>query len=301
MARIPLRKRLRRAMRYLALRVAGALLACFPLRAALALGRLAGDAAFLLAAGERRRSLEHLARALPELPAGERRVIARECFRSLGESAAELSQLGRIDPLLSSYVELSPGDEATLRSVLKGQGAVAITGHIGSWELLFRRFVRGGFDAYAVGKENPDPRLTAWIDRLRGPGRTIWRAAEGGARQLLRTFRANAILALLIDQDTRVQGHFVPFFGELAFTPRAAADLALRMGAGVVAVFIHRRPEGGHRIAVRTISFEPTGDREADSLALTAAMTREIEGEIRRFPRDWVWMHRRWKTRPSGG
>ena len=173
-----------------------------------------------------------------------------------------------------------------------------ITGHVGNWELFFRRFVAAGFDAHAVGKEQNNARLTAWMDRLRGPGRTIWRGQPGAARQLLKTLRSNGVLAMLIDQDTKVQGVFVPFFGDLAWTPRASAELALRTGAGVAAMFCHRKPGGGHVVSGGAVAYVPTGDFEADVVGLTAAMTRAIEDDVRRAPAEWVWMHRRWKTRP---
>lgn len=196
--------------------------------------------------------------------------------------------------MLESYVELDSAARAAIEGGLaRGHGVLAVTGHIGNWELLFRRFVRAGYPAVAVGREAADARLTAWIERVRGEGRTIWRGEAGSSRKLLRAFRENWIVAMLIDQDTKVQGVFVPFFGELAHTPRAPADLALRTGAAVVAVFIHRREGGGHRITTRPVA--PSGDPGT----LTAAMTAAIEAEIRACPEEWVWMHRRWKTRPS--
>ncbi|HEY0839807.1 MAG TPA: lysophospholipid acyltransferase family protein, partial [Vulgatibacter sp.] len=168
-----------------------------------------------------------------------------------------------------------------------------------NWELLFRRIVTSGRPAYAVGAELSHGGLTAIVEKVRGPGRTIWRGAEGASRKLLRAFREDAFLAMLIDQDTKVQGVFVPFFGHLAHTPRAAADLARRTGAGVVTVFIHRKPGGGHRIAARRIEWTPGADADRDAVALTAAMTAAIEEAIRASPHEWVWMHRRWKTRPG--
>src|SRR5262249_61815652 len=116
------------------------------------------------------------------------------------------------------------------------------TGHIGSWELLMRRCLQAGYPVIAVGREAPDERTTALIDRMRGAGKTIWRGAPSAGRQLLRAFRDNHIVAMLIDQDTRVQGLFVPFFGEAAFTPRAPAHLALRTGPTIVSIFLHRPP-----------------------------------------------------------
>lgn len=294
--RPPLRKRVKRGLRFQALRLLLVLVRLLPFSVALALGRTLGGLAGKLLGRDRRLALAHLRKALPER-GDEHEAIVDGMFRNLGEGAAELAFADRIDPM--AYVDVTPEAKDALDSILAGgKGAIVITGHVGNWELFFRRFVAAGYDARAVGKEQNDPRLTAWMERLRGPGRTIWRGAPGAARQLLKTLRENGVLAMLIDQDTKVQGVFVPFFGDLAWTPRAAADLALRTGAGVAALFTHRKPGGGHVVSGRRVEFTPTGDLEADVVGLTAAMTRAIEDEVRRVPTEWVWMHRRWKTRP---
>lgn len=296
--RPPLAKRIKRGARFFAIKGLLAAVQLVPFRLALPLGRLFGATAYHLFGRDRRLALEHLARAFPEKSPAEHDAIARRMFRSLGEMGMEIAQIRKVDRRLLDYVEVPPEAQALILGAATGRGAITVTGHIGNWELLFRRFVRGGWSAYAVGKEQADARVTALIEDLRGEGLTIWRGAEGSTRKLLRAFRDNALLAMLIDQDTAVQGVFVPFFGELAYTPRAAADLALRTGAGVVAVFIHRKPGGGHLVTARPVPFEATGDAQADAVALTAAMTAEIETDIRAHPHEWVWMHRRWKTRP---
>lgn len=297
---VPLRKRLRRFLRGYAILGLLALLGLLPLRVALGFGRWAGRLAYRLLGGERRRSLAHLALAFPEKSQAEREAIARRMFESLGESAMELAQLRTIDRVLGSYVRLDPAARALLERVGDGAGAVMVTGHVGNWELLMRRCVHAGLKAYAVGKASHDPRFTRLMAKVRGADRVIWRGEPGASRRILRVFREEGLLALLIDQDTKVQGVFVPFFGRLAHTPRAAADLALRFDAGVAAIFIHRRPEGGHEITAREIP-KPRAKGEEAVVELTAAMTRAIEEEIRAHPHEWVWMHQRWKTRPEAG
>lgn len=295
---VPFRKRARRFLRAHALLLLLALLGLLPLPLALRFGRWAGRMAFRLLGGERRRALAHLALAFPEKSEEERRTIARRMFESLGESALELAKLPAIDRILDRYIRFAPAAKETLKRLASGSGAVMITGHIGNWELLLRRCIHAGFDAYAVGKESHDPRFTRLMEKVRGKERVIWRGAPGASRQMLRVFRQNGYLALLIDQDTKVQGVFVPFFGRLAHTPRSPADLALRTGAGVAAIFIHRLPEGGHEISVRELS-KPEGSGEEAVVELTTAMNQAIEEEIRRHPHEWVWMHERWKTRPN--
>jgi KDO2-lipid IV(A) lauroyltransferase len=149
-----------------------------------------------------------------------------------------------------------------------------------------------------VAREAQDPRLTALLDRSRRKAgvRVLWRGSKGLARDLLRLLRDGGFVGLLIDQDTDVQGYFVPFFGRPAFTPRAAGDLAVRTGAPMLFGCVHRLAPSVHRVTLRRIEAPRTGDREQDSRALTAAATRAIEDEVRARPDEWVWMHRRWRT-----
>jgi KDO2-lipid IV(A) lauroyltransferase len=294
---VPLRKRMRREFRVRALLLALPLLRVLPLWAGAALGRLA----WYLVPRQRRLSQQHLAIAFPEKSPGERARIGRESFANLALSALEALRADRLD--IERAVELSPDDEALLRRAhAQGRGVVVVTGHIGAWELFARRIAALGMPCGTVAKEAHDPRITRFLDesRRRSGVRVFWRGAPLSARELLRFLRdQHGLLGLLIDQDTRVAGHFVPFFGRPAFTPRAAGDLAAHLGAPLVVGCAHRLARGVHRIALRTIEIERTGNRDADSLALTAAATQALESEIRQNPAEWVWMHPRWHTQTA--
>jgi len=301
----PLLKRARRSLRSALVRAAIQLVGLLPLRLALGLGALAGRLAYHLAAKDRRLALEHLALAFPERSAEERRAIAREMFVRFGLNAFELAAVRRYDARLESYVEFEP--PGLLQEVFaRGKGIVFVTGHIGSWELLARRIARAGIPSVVIGRPNSDARLNALVDRFRTEGgvSTLWRENPDTGRAIIRTFRQGKALGILIDQDTRVQGVFVPFFGRLAFTPRAAADFAVRFGAPLMVGTIHRkgqRASDGHRLEMAEIpvSRDPT-DREAEVVRLTAICTAALEQAIRKHPTEWVWMHRRWRTRPPG-
>jgi Kdo2-lipid IVA lauroyltransferase/acyltransferase len=291
---VPLRKRMRRELRVRALLVALPLLRALPLWAGAALGRLA----WYLVPRQRRLAQEHLAIAFPEKGEAERAQIGRESFANLAVSALESLRADRLD--IERVVELLPEDESLLRRTHgQGKGVVVATGHIGAWELFARRIAALGIPCGTVAKEAHDPRITRLLEESRGRAgvRVFWRGAPLSARELLRFLRdQRGILGLLIDQDTRVAGHFVPFFGRPAFTPRAAGDLAAHLGAPLMVGCAHRLARGMHRIALRTIDVARTGNRDADSVALTAAATQALESEIRKNPAEWVWMHPRWHT-----
>ena len=290
------RKRFRRELRVRALLAAMPLLRVLPLGA----GALLGWLAWYLVPRQRRLAQAHLALAFPEKSEAERTRVGRASFVNLGRAALEAARADHLD--IRKAVELAPDGERLLRaSQAEGKGVVLVTGHIGAWELFARRIAALGFPCGTVAKEAQDPRITALLQRSREAAglRVFWRGDKMSARQMLRFLRSGGMLGFLIDQDTRVAGHFVPFFGRSAFTPRAAGDLAARLGAPLVFACTHRVASGVHRMVVRQIDVPRTGDRDRDSFALTAAATREIEEEIRKRPDEWVWMHPRWRTQAS--
>ncbi len=297
----PLAKRLKRFLRYLLVRAALAVVHPMPLGVARWLGVRFGTLAFLVAGRERRKALASLTRAFPEKSEAERLALARACFRHLGAAMFEVGCTAALDRELPRLVAWPQEDRRVLEAALaRGRGVVFVSGHVGNWELLARRVAFEGFPCQSIAKETSDPRLTALVERFRARGkvRSIWRGQDGAARHMLRALKNGEILGLLIDQDTKVQSFFVPFFGELAATPRAAADLAIRTGAAVVVGFCQR--EGaGYRLTMEEVPLPSEEDREAAALALTATLSQRIEAAIRRAPEQWVWMHQRWKSRPD--
>ncbi|QDE88383.1 lipid A biosynthesis acyltransferase [Myxococcus xanthus] len=300
MERPPLAKRLKRFLRYVLIRGVLLLLQPLPLGVARSLGARLGALAYTLAGGERRKALKSLSVAFPEKSDADRQALARDAFRHLAAAALEVACTGALDEALERLVAWPDADRQVLEAALaRGRGVVFVSGHVGNWELLARRVARAGYPSQSIAKETTDPRLTELVGQFRARGgvRSIWRGQEGAARAMLRALRNGEILGILIDQDTKVQSLFVPFFGQLAATPRAAADLAIRTGAAVVTGFCHR--EGpGYRLSMEEVPVPQDTDREAAALALTAALSSRIEAAIRRTPEQWVWMHQRWKTRP---
>jgi len=155
----------------------------------------------------------------------------------------------------------------------------------------------------AAVREIYDPRLNRFAGALRARfGTEIVERGHTAGRILARALMKNRINGLLIDQDIRdIQGVFVPFFGRPAWTPSGAAALALKVGSPVIPAFIHRTADHRHHVEVHPPLPVPlTGSDEDRIRELTAAATAAIENQVRAHPEQWVWMHRRWRTRPAG-
>jgi len=301
----PFLTRLRRGARSLVLRALIRLLAAMPRGAVMAMGSLVGRLAWLVARKTRAQMRSTLSVAFPEKDPAERDAIARAALVRLAWLAAEVVTIRGYDARLEEYVSFAPGALEKLRAALsQGRGLVYATGHIGNWELMARRVARTGIPSATIAKESGDPKITALIEEIRTEGgfETLWREDPRTARAMIRCFKQNKLLGLLIDQDTRVQGVFVPFFGRPAFTPRAAGDLAVRFGAPVVVGWCRRRGPrrgDGHEVCVVDIPWDRNApDRDAEAVRVTAACTAAIEAAIRENPPEWVWMHERWKRKP---
>lgn len=302
---VPLPKLVRRSVRSAVIRAAVRLLAFVPLRPALAFATLVARLGFALARRTRRQMLDQLAIAFPERTLAERESIARDSILHLAWLAAEVATLRAWRHRLRAYVTFAPGVEERLRALAAaGKGILYVTGHVGNWELMAQR-VAGDIPSSTIARAGNDPKLTALVGRMRAEGKveTLWREDPATARAMIRCFRQGRLLGMLIDQDTNVQGVFVPFFGRPAWTPRGAADLALRFGAPVVVGWCRRRgprPGDGHLVDLVEVPFDAgAADREAEAVRLTAACTAVLEAAIRANPAEWVWMHERWRTRPA--
>ena len=302
----PLPQRWGRAQRwkntliYGAVRLACAIASQIPLWLLRPVAAALGHGAWLCAAGERKRALKHLRAAFPQWPAEGHKRVVRRMFCHLAIAAAEMARLPEL--LTGDAGRMPPAHRELLADILaQGRGAIAVTGHIGNWELLAQMVAHNGFDITTIAKPLYDPRLTRFVQRRRSAGglKIIWRDKNaGGTRELLRAIKGGGILAMLIDQDTTVPGTFVPFFGRPAHTPRAAAALALRTGVPVIVGWNHRHG-GQHRFHFERCPLpQPSGDRETDVRNLTALLTQRLEEAIRKYPEQWVWMHRRWRKCP---
>jgi KDO2-lipid IV(A) lauroyltransferase len=299
----PLRTRVRRSVRSVVIAGLLRLVSFIPLGPAVRIGAFLGGIAARVFGDARRLAERHLALAFPEKTEEERQAIARRMFVHLGMSAMEITSIRSYADRLESYMELG-GVPLIQAALARGKGIVFVTGHVGNWELMARSVARVGAPVSAVAKRSGDARAMRLIEGWRADGSvtTLWREDPSTARALLRVFKENKVLGILVDQDTNVQGVWVPFFGRPAWSPRAPADLALRSGAPILVGTSHRkgeRPGDGLRFEVVEIPYDPRpADKEAEVLRITAACQAALEDAIRRHPADWVWMHERWKTQP---
>jgi len=278
-------------------RAAIAAIVGLPLGLRRALARGIGLAAYAL--GMRRGvTLDNLRNAFPELSEKKRRRIARGAYINMAYAVMDglsSKQLSDEDVARALVIE----DWALVQSALDaGKGVLVATAHFGSWELLGQLVARRGVKLQAVARSLRGAFNAELIKGRRKSGMGFI-ATRGTILSSTRALRRGEMVAMLIDQVLPAdRGVFVPFFGRPACTTPALTMAALRTGAPVF-VFMSVR-EGDHlRMFVDGPFPVPnSGDRRRDIVEHTAALTRAIERYIRRYPEQWLWLHRRWKVQP---
>ncbi len=259
--------------------------------------------AYLLVGRFRRVARRNLELALPELNAGERRRIAHGVFRNLGRMLAEFAHFPRYTFDNVGKVIAFDGFENYAEALRRGRGVLFLTGHLGAWELgAFAQSVYG-YPLHVVIRALDNPSLNALVNARRTLAGNYIIEKRDFLRGILEALKKNEAVGILMDQNSSEQeGVFVDFFGRAACTATGFAKIALRTGAAVVPAFAFWDPQRGHY----RLRFDPpldlvrTGDSKHDVAANTQLFTRVLEEHIRRLPDQWLWIHRRWKTRPPG-
>ena len=268
-----------------------------------AIARLGGAAGALVGRIDRRHSaiaLQNLRAAFgPVLGDDGALRILRACWRHFGRITLELLAARGLRPGDVGRMARVEGLEHLRHAQAAGRGVLQFTGHIGNWELGALLQAMLGFPMTVVARPLDNRRLERMLAELRTSTGNRLVHKRRAARELLATLADGGTVAMLIDQDAREAGLFVPFFGRLASTTPALATLALRTGATVLPVCCLPEQDGRYRMIYEPpLTVERTGRRDEDALRLTAACTARIEAWVRAEPHLWLWMHRRWKTRP---
>jgi KDO2-lipid IV(A) lauroyltransferase len=251
----------------------------------------------------RRVGLINLELAYPGWSEERRKEILRLVYRNLGYHLAEFCLMSRYSAEQASEQVEYEGLEHYLAARECGKGVLVVTGHLGAWELSSFYHSLVGYPMGLVIRRLDNPLVDRFVNRIRclHGNRVIHK--DDFARGLISSMRAGETVGILMDTNmTPPQGVFVPFFGVEACTAAGLARVALKTGAAVLPGFL-LWDEAKQKYVLRFGEHLPltrTGDAEADTLTNTAAFTRAIEDAVRKNPEQWLWMHRRWKTRPTG-
>jgi KDO2-lipid IV(A) lauroyltransferase len=243
---------------------------------------------------------ENLRSALPAMPEAEIETLARRVYAQLGSSILEFAALpGMSAEDLQRAVHIE-NLEIVDGLMAQGRGIMFVTPHFGSWELFGASFVAQGYPTTFFVKRQKNPLVADLQDDIRRKaGIEIVTEGPGVARGVLRALQKGRLLGILPDQDARRHGVFVEFLGRPASTFKGAAFFAYRAGVPIVPGFVRRQPDGNH-IGTILPPIEPdlTHDQEAEVFRLTQLFTDTMTEWILRYPENYFWVHRRFKSTP---
>jgi len=294
---LTVRKKIRRHIQYILIRAVLFVIQILPRRVAVSAAAGLSGLAWRLLKKERRKTLFNLALIFPER--SDHEAVGRKVFRNVAVSVADAFKLSELSDKQMNELVTVEGREHFDAAYNLGRGLVAVTGHIGCWELIPAWFSRQGYKISVIGKRVYDPRLDKLLIKMRsGQGVNII-DRDSGAKDALRDLRSGHAVGILIDQDTRVASIDVEFFGHQASTPVGAAALADKTGAPVVPLAILRQPDGKYLLSIKpAIAFNNDLPKQERIRAMVQEQTRQLEEFIRRDIPQWVWMHLRWKEKP---
>jgi Kdo2-lipid IVA lauroyltransferase/acyltransferase len=294
-----MRQRLEYALAWILIKFVGIL----PRPLARAAGICIAWTVYLLHSRLRRVGMKNLELAFPEKSRRQRARILRGVFTSFGRQAAEVCLFPRYTKKNVSQVVIYDGFENFERAYAKGKGVLFLTAHLGGWELSAFAHSLQGHPLHVVMR----PLDNVYLDRMTRRYRTMHGNSmvdkDDFVRGLLSAMKTGETVGILMDTNmTPPQGVFVDFFGIPACTASGLARIALRTDAAVVPGFTIWDPV----LRKYRLRFDPavklvrTGDDDADAVANTSQFTKIIENYVRKYPDQWLWVHRRWKTRPEG-
>lgn len=251
----------------------------------------------------RRVGMRNLEIAFPGKTVGERRRILRGVFTSLGRELAEFCKFPSYTRENANRVAIYEGFENYEAAKIRGKGVFFMTAHLGAWEVgsFFHSLM--GNSIRVVVRELDNPYLDRLVERYRTLHGNRTFSKDEFARGLLSAMRAGETVGVLMDTNmTPPQGVFVDYFGLPACTASGIARVAMRTDAAVVPAFTIWDPViRKYRVRFDSaVTLVRTGNDEADAIANTALFTKIIEQYATRYPDQWLWVHRRWKTRPEG-
>jgi Kdo2-lipid IVA lauroyltransferase/acyltransferase len=293
------RERLEYAAAWLLLKTIGAM----PRPLARFVGARTAALLLWMRSGLRRAAIENLKLAFPAWTKKQRRAAIRGMTRQLGWMGAEFAHFPRYTKKNIDRIVLLDGFENFASAQTRGKGVLFLTGHMSAWELAPFAQALFGYPLHFLARAIDNPRVDALVTRYRCMGGNLPIEKNQSARAVLKVLGEGGTVGILADHNTLLsEGVFVDFFGIPACTTAGLARFALHTDAAVVPGFLH------WDVSLRKyrLCFEPavelvrTGDEATDIRENTQRFTRVIENYVRRYPDQWLWLHRRWNTRPSG-
>jgi Kdo2-lipid IVA lauroyltransferase/acyltransferase len=297
------RNKFQTRLEYLVVRSIFAFIGMFPLKISLKIGKITGNILASLVPKLKKTANRNLEIALPDLSNAEKSKILNGCLQSLGRQLGLVSHFKKFSHEdIQNLVELD-GREIFEKTHALGKGMLLFTGHFGSWEVFNLLPLAFGYPMNLLVRRIDNPKVEAFVDSFRTffGGKTIDKTKS--ARTMFRLLENGEMLGVMADLNAQErEGVFVDFFGVAASTTTSIARLALKTDAIVMPVFAVWNEEKQKYVVhfEQPIEFTKGENNDENIRDLTQKITAAVEKYVRKYPEQWMWIHKRWNTRPKG-
>jgi KDO2-lipid IV(A) lauroyltransferase len=291
-------------LQYVGLRLVTMTLHSWPIEANLRVARLLGDFMWRFDRRHRERALGNLHRSFPDMPEKMREAMARRSMQQLFMLFVEVlftTKLLKIDTI-AKYVELSKFGETMSLMMSKERGVIMLTAHYGNWEVLGYAMATLGFETTSIARPLDNPYVNKWLLGVREKQGQRIIAKKGATEEVIAILEKHGVVGFIADQNAGPKGIFVDFFGRKASTYKSIGLLAMQYQVPVVIGYARRQSESFRfKMCVQDIIYPEDWASQPDALRyITQRYTKAIEDFVSEDPGQYLWVHRRWKTRPKG-
>lgn len=258
---------------------------------------------YYLAFKQRKIALESLDIAFGREVSLEKKLrIAKDCFRNMAKSGVELLYILEKPELSKEMVEIE-GRQYLDQALSKGNGVIAVSAHFGNFPLALTRLRQEGYKVSVILRRMRDDKVEDFLEKRRkmmGISAIHSTPRQACVDTSIRSLRNNELLFIQLDQNFGTGGVFVNFFNRQAATAAGPIVLTLRTQAPIIPLFIARKSNNSHKIIIEPEIMVEKKDTSDETLHYNIQkITSIIESYIRKYPAEWGWIHRRWKSRPS--
>jgi KDO2-lipid IV(A) lauroyltransferase len=291
-------------LQYIGLRVVTMMFHCWPVEWNLRIAQYLGDLVHLIDKRHRKRAIHNISRSFPHFSARRTDRLARESVQQLIMLFVEVlftTRLIRIDTF-TKYVRLGNFRESLELLMARHRGLIMITGHYGNWEILGYVLGTLGFPTVSVARPLDNPYVNEWLLGVRERKGQRIVDKKGATSDITATLDAHGTVAFTADQNAGPKGLFVDFFGRKASTYKSIGLLAMQYQIPVVIGYARRiGPTFHFEVGTQDIIYPQDWEKEDQPLLyITQRYTRAIEDFVSAEPGQYLWVHRRWKSRPKG-
>ena len=295
-----MKQRLSRQFLYILLLLISKTIVLLPLGLSLKLGKFLGFLAYLLLPKFSDTAKKNLKMAFSaEKSPQEINRIAKEVFCNLGMNAVEVLSIQKIKKQLDKKI-YAVGFERVDEALKNGKGAIMLSAHFGNWELIPMYSAVKGYPSNVIARRIYYKKYDEFVTLLRNTTGVNIIYRDESPKKILKALKNNELLGIIPDQDMdSVNGVFVNFFNQPAYTPTAPVMLAMKIGSPILPCFIIRENSRHKMVIEERLNLVDTGNPQEDIVKNTQNWSSIVESYIRKYPEQWVWMHRRWKTKPD--